>query len=138
MFEQAYRPFAIANGVFVGLAAFAVAIAGVGMLGMASFMTAARTREIGLRKSLGADKVGILRLLVGEFTKPVVAANFVVWPLVVIAGRAYLNTFVTRADLTPLPLLFALTMTLLIACAAVGSYVLRAASMNPSDALRDE
>jgi putative ABC transport system permease protein len=105
---------------------------------MAGFMTARRTREIGLRKTQGATTRSILRMLVWDFSKPVLVANVVVWPLAFIAAREYLAMFVERMPLTPLPFVLTLAATLLVAWLAVGAYVLGAARLNPAVALRHE
>jgi putative ABC transport system permease protein len=137
-FAAAYAAFTTAHRVVVGLAAFAIAIAAIGLLGMAGFMTARRTREIGLRKTQGATTRSILRMLVWDFSKPVLVANVVVWPLAFIAAREYLAMFVERMPLTPLPFVLTLAATLLVAWLAVGAYVLGAARLNPAVALRHE
>ncbi len=137
-FEQAYAAFNTVNRVAIGLASFAIAIAAVGLLGMAGFMTARRTREIGLRKTQGASSRSILRLLLWDFSKPVVVANLAIWPLAYIAAREYLGLFVERMALTPLPFVATLVATLLVAWLVVGVYVIAAARLNPAVALRQE
>jgi putative ABC transport system permease protein len=137
-FENAYWTFAVMQRVLGGLAAFAIAIAAVGLFGMASYMTERRTREIGVRKTQGASSGSIACLLISEFSKPVVAANAVAWPFAFIAANAYLGVFTQRTDLTPLPFLLALLTTLALAWLAVGTRVLRAAALNPARALRHE
>lgn len=137
-FENAYRFFALINTVFVALGAFAIAIAAVGLFGMASYITSRRTREIGLRKSQGASSRQILALLLASFAKPVVIANLVVWPFAFIAAHRYLEGFAQRMTLTPWPFLAALLATLLVACLAVGGRVWRASRLRPTDALREE
>jgi putative ABC transport system permease protein len=137
-FETAYRAFALINNVFVALGAFAIAIAAVGLFGMASYITSRRTREIGLRKTQGASSRQILALLLLSFAKPVLIANLIVWPFAFVAAQRYLDGFAQRMTLTPWPFLAALLATLLVACAAVSGRVLRAARLRPTDALRDE
>jgi len=138
MFESAYWAFALINRVLGALAAFAIAISAVGLLGMASYMTQRRTREIGVRKTQGASPGAIARLLLAEFSKPVVVANVVAWPFVFIAANAYLGVFTKRIALTPLPFALALLATLALAWVAVGARVWWAASLNPARALRHE
>jgi putative ABC transport system permease protein len=122
----------------VALGAFAIAIAAVGLFGMASFMTSRRTREIGLRKTQGATSRQILELLLWEFAKPVLVANLVVWPFAFFAAERYLGTFAQRMTLGPWPFFVALVATLLVAFAAVAGRVLRAARLRPTEALREE
>jgi putative ABC transport system permease protein len=137
-FENAYWTFAVMNRVLGALAGFAIAIAAVGLFGMASWMTQRRTREIGVRKTQGASSGAIARLLLSEFSKPVIVANVVTWPFVFVAANEYLAVFTKRIPLTPLPFALALLATLLLAWLAVGVRVLRAASLNPARALRHE
>jgi putative ABC transport system permease protein len=138
MFENLYWTFAVINRVLGALAGFAIAIAAIGLLGMASYMTQRRTREIGVRKAQGASSSAIARLLLSEFSRPVLVANIVAWPFVFIAANAYLGVFATRIALGPLPFVLALLATLMLAWLAVGMLVLRAASLNPAKALRRE
>jgi putative ABC transport system permease protein len=105
---------------------------------MASYMTQRRTREIGVRKTQGASSGAIARLLLSEFSRPVLVANMAAWPFVFIAANAYLGVFTTRIALGPLPFVLALLATLMLAWLAVGVLVLRAASLNPAKALRHE
>ena len=124
--------------MFVALGAFAIAIAAVGLFGMASYMTSRRTREIGLRKTQGATSRQILELLLWDFSKPVLVANLVVWPFAFYAAERYLDNFAQRMTLGPWPFFVALLATLLVACLAVGSRVLRASRLRPTEALREE
>ncbi|HET8698550.1 MAG TPA: FtsX-like permease family protein [Gammaproteobacteria bacterium] len=137
-FENAYSTFALINMVFVALGAFAIAIAAVGLFGMASYITSRRTREIGLRKTQGASSRQILVLLLASFAKPVVIANLIVWPFAFVAAQRYLGGFAQRIELTPWPFVAALLATLLVACAAVCGRVLHAARLRPTEALREE
>jgi putative ABC transport system permease protein len=137
-FESAYFTFDLVNRVFVALGAFAIAIAAVGLFGMASYMTSRRTREIGLRKTQGATSRQILELLLWDFSKPVLVANLVVWPFAFYAAERYLDNFAQRMTLGPWPFFVALLATLLVACLAVGSRVLRASRLRPTEALREE
>lgn len=137
-FENAYWTFTIANRVMIGLALFATAIAATGLLGMASYLTGQRTREIGVRKSQGATSSDILRLLLWDFAKPVLAANVIAWPFVYFAAERYLGLFTQRAAFDVMPLALALLITLFLAYVAVGRYSARAARALPAVALRRE
>ncbi len=137
-FESAYFTFDLINRVFVALGAFAIAIAAVGLFGMASYMTSRRTREIGLRKTQGATSRQILELLLWDFSKPVLVANVVVWPFAFFAAERYLGNFAQRMTLGPWPFFVALLATLLVAFVAVADRVLRAARLRPTEALRED
>jgi len=137
-FAAAYSTFDRVSRVVTILAAFATAIAAVGLFGMASFLADRRTREIGLRKTQGATTRGILRLLLADFSRPVLIANIAIWPLAYVAARAYVNLFVERMPITPWPFLATLAATLLLAWLVIGARVVRASRVSPTVALRHE
>jgi putative ABC transport system permease protein len=137
-FEAAYATFTRVSHAVTILAAFATAIAAVGLFGMASFLAERRTREIGLRKTQGATTRSILRLLLTDFSKPVLIANVAIWPLAYIGAREYVNLFVERMPITPLPFLATLAATLVLAWLVIGARVVRAARTSPTVALRHE
>ncbi|MCD2324294.1 FtsX-like permease family protein [Sphingomonas sp. IC-56] len=128
-----------ARGVlFAGFAALAVVIACLGLYGLASFATERRTREIGVRKVLGAKVHHIVRLLAWQFSKPVVLANVIAWPVAWWAMRAWLNGFDLRIGLSPAPFLLAGLLALSVALATVAGQSFRVARTNPIHALRYE
>jgi putative ABC transport system permease protein len=101
-------------------------------------MVVARTKEIGVRKVLGASVLGIARLLTKEFVILIIVANVIAFPLVWYFAGQWLQTFAFRTSLNPLlfagTLAIALTATLLI----VGAQTLKAALTNPVKSLRYE
>ena len=119
-------------------AVLAVLIGCIGLYGLASFNTAQRVKEIGIRKTLGASTADIVRLLMGQFLRPVVLANLAAWPLAYIALNAYLVGFDQRVALTPAYFLTASAMTLAIAVVTVAGQALLVARAPPSKALRHE
>jgi len=137
LFENSYWTFRLTNRVLMGLAALAIAIAGIGLFGLASYVTRARTREIGLRKTQGASPAQIVRLLLWDFSKPVVVANVLAWPLAYYFAERYIAVFSARMTLTPLPFAAALGGTLALAVATVGARALHASRLRPTDALRE-
>jgi putative ABC transport system permease protein len=136
VFESYYQTFELTNRLLAGLAVFALLISGIGLFGMATYLADRRTREIGIRKCQGATPANILRLLLWDFSKPVVWANPAVWPLVVIALDRYLSLFAERVAITPLPFVLALATTWLLACLTVARCAWRAAKLHPAEALR--
>jgi putative ABC transport system permease protein len=124
--------------MFLGSSVFAIAIACLGLFGLAAFTTERRTKEIGIRKVLGARIRDIVRLLTWQFSKPVVLANLVAWPLAWWAMRDWLNGFDVRIPLTPGPFLLAGLLALAIAIGTVAGHALRVARLNPIHALRYE
>jgi putative ABC transport system permease protein len=126
------------GALFAGFSGLAVVIACLGLYSLASFATERRTKEIGIRKVLGAKVRHIVRLLAWQFSKPVVIANLVAWPAAWWAMREWLNGFDVRIDLTPGPFLLAGMLALLIAIGTVAGQAFRVARMNPIHALRYE
>ena len=123
------------------LAAFtvlAVAIAALGLFGLASFAAERRTKEIGIRKAMGADRLAIVRLLAWRFVQPALAANLIAWPAAWFAMQAWLSQFAHRITLDPQPFLIAAVAAFLIALATVIGHALQAASARPAYALRYE
>jgi putative ABC transport system permease protein len=138
MFNESFERFARLSEVFAGLAAFAFFISIIGLFGMAVQVAARRTHEIGVRKSVGARKSQIVGMLLRDFSKPVIIANVIAWPLGYVAAQTYLGVFIQRISLTPVPFVASLVIVLLIAWAAVVSQALRAARANPATVLRFE
>ncbi len=137
-FAQNYALFSGINGVFGGLALFAFVISAIGLFGMALQIVGRRTHEIGVRKTLGASTRQIVAMLLKDFSRPVVIANLVAWPLGFLAAEVYLSVFVHRVSLTVLPFVLSLAVTVLIAWAAVGGQAIRAARTKPAAVLRYE
>jgi putative ABC transport system permease protein len=119
-------------------ALLAVLIGCVGLYGLASFNTARRVREIGIRKTLGASTGDILRLLIGQFLRPVLLANLVAWPLAFWAMGNWLSSFDQRIGLSPAYFLAATVLTLLIAIGTVAGQAFTVARSEPAKALRNE
>ncbi|WP_230480854.1 ABC transporter permease [Sphingomonas sp. Leaf21] len=129
--DRATRLFGIGAGM-------AVLIGCVGLWGMASFNTARRVREIGIRKTLGASSADIVRLLVGQFLRPVLIANLIAWPLAFVAMRTWLAGFDDRISLSPLYFVGASLVALVIAVLTVLGQALRASRATPAWALRHD
>jgi putative ABC transport system permease protein len=124
--------------IFAGFAVLAVVIGCLGLFGLATFTAERRTKEIGIRKVLGARTRDIVRLLVWQFTRPVIVANLIAWPAAWWVMRDWLNNFDTRIDLSPLPFIVAGLVAFGIAMATVASHAMRIARTNPIHALRYE
>jgi putative ABC transport system permease protein len=136
LFDESFERFRQLSDAFVGLAAFAFFISIVGLFGMAVQVAGRRVHEIGVRKSVGARRTQIVRMLLRDFSKPVVIANLVAWPLGYFAAQTYLGIFIQRIALTPLPFIASLAIVVGVAWAAVGSQALRAARASPATVLR--
>ncbi len=124
--------------MFGAFSILAVVIACLGLYGLASFTAARRTKEIGIRKVLGASTTDIVKLLVWQFSKPVLVANLIAWPVAAYAMNNWLTSFQYRVSLNPLLFVAAGLIALLIAWVTVGGHAARFAQTRPSYALRYE
>jgi putative ABC transport system permease protein len=118
-----------------GLALF---VALLGLVGLTGFTVRRRTKEIGIRKALGASAASVVRLLSTDVAKLVGAAFLAGAPAAYLLARWWLQDFAMRIDLTPWPFLAAGLAALLLALAAVSIHTLRAAHLDPATTLRDE
>ncbi|WP_213982500.1 ABC transporter permease [Sphingomonas sp. dw_22] len=124
--------------MFGMFALLAVVIGCLGLFGLAAFTAERRTKEIGIRKVLGARTFDIVRLLVWQFTRPVVIANLIAWPVAWWVMRDWLNQFDARVTLGPVPFIGAGLLALAIAVVTIGAHAFRVARTNPVYALRYE
>lgn len=122
-------------GIFVGIAIF---IACLGLFGLASFTAERRTKEIGLRKVHGARTRDIVRLLLWQFSKPVLIANLIAWPVAWYYLTDWLKGYAFRIPLNPLYFLAAGIIALLIAWVTVIFHTILIARAKPILALRYE
>ncbi len=137
-FNDVYKIFRGINVALAGFAGMAVLVAIIGLFGMAAFMAERRTREIGIRKVLGAGIVDIVRLLLLQFSRPVLIAIFIAAPLAWVTAGLYLNFFAERAAMPVGLFLEAGIALLLLAWVTVINHALRVARSNPILALRYE
>ncbi|HEY0115354.1 MAG TPA: FtsX-like permease family protein, partial [Allosphingosinicella sp.] len=124
--------------IFAGFALLAVVVACLGLFGLAAFTAERRTKEIGIRKVLGARTGDIVKLLAWQFSKPVMVANLIAWPFAYLAMRDWLNDFDSRVDLGVAPFLLAGLLALVIAIGTIASHAIKVARANPIHALRYE
>ena len=126
-------------GRTVALFAFlTILVACLGLFGLASFTTTQRTREIGIRKALGATMGSVLLLLSRDFLRLVLLANGVAWPLAYWAVRKWLQGYAFPITLSPWLLILPAVAVLLIALLTVSYKTWQAARQNPVKALRHE
>ncbi|MDH4108390.1 MAG: ABC transporter permease [Gammaproteobacteria bacterium] len=138
VFNDVYNILKLMNGALAGFAFIALALALIGLFGLAAFMAAQRTKEIGIRKVLGADSLQIARLLVWQFSKPVLLALCIALPAAFLASSNYLNFFADRID-TAIPILLVSgVVAVILAWVTVAGHAIRIARSNPVLALRYE
>jgi len=137
-FEDVYSILRYMNMSLAGFASVALALALIGLFGLAAFMAGQRTKEIGVRKVLGASTLQIARLLVWQFSKPVMWALAIALPAAFFASKMYLDFFAERID-TPIPILLAAgVLAVMLAWGTVAGHAIRIARSNPILALRYE
>ena len=119
-------------------AVFAVLIACLGLIGLAAFTSERRTKEIGIRKVLGATTSGITTLLSKDFLKLVVLANVLAWPMAYVFMNQWLENFAYRITLDVSLFILAGVTTLFIALLTVSYQSIRAATADPVRSLRYE
>ena len=138
LFDRQYRADMIFGKVFGAFAFLAVLIACFGLLGLSAYNVVQRTKEIGVRKVLGASVVSIAGLLSKDFVKLVLAANLVAWPVAYFAMNRWLQDFAYRVNIGWWVFALAGGAALLIALLTVSLQAIKAALANPVEALRYE
>ncbi|TDO24850.1 ABC transporter permease [Pedobacter duraquae] len=123
--------FKIAEGVIVFISL-------IGLFGLISFVAAQRTREVAIRKVLGASSVELVRLLNSSFINMVFIANFVAWPLAYLFVSRWLETFAYRIELSVWPFVYAFIVSMGITVLTVSLKSYKTATANTIDALKYE
>ncbi len=137
-FDQLYHSEARIQTLFGYFTFLAIFIAGLGLFGLASFTTQQRTKEIGVRKVLGASVTSVVAMLSKDFLKLVLLANLFAWPVAYLAMNLWLQNFAYRVNLGWRVFAFAGGMALLLALLTVSAQAIKAARANPVEALRYE
>ena len=136
--QDVYASVTRATRVLAVLAIVAVFLACLGLFGLSALATERRTKEIGIRKAMGARDGDILKLLLWQFAKPVLWANLIAWPLAWWAMRYWLSGFAYHVDLSFWMFPAAGIAALLVALATVASQAILVARQKPVLALRYE
>jgi putative ABC transport system permease protein len=137
-FDALYRSEQRLGKIFYLFTSIAIFIACLGLFGMAAFIAEQRTKEVGIRKALGASELGISALLSKEFIKYVVFAMLIsIYPAYYIMSE-WLESFAYRIDISPFVFLISGLVALAIAIITVSYQAIRAAKVNPVDSLKYE
>ena len=136
--EAQYRTEAQLGQVFGGFTVLALLIAAFGLFGLAAFTATQRTKEIGVRKVLGAGVFGLVALLSKDFVRLVVIAFVVAGPVAYLAMQRWLADFAYRIDLSVGVFLLAGGLALAVALAAVSYHAVKVARTDPVKSLRYE
>jgi len=137
-FDRQYRADEQIGNVFGIFTFLGLFIACLGLLGLASFTAESRTKEIGIRKVLGASVGGIVLMLSKQFTKWVLLANCIAWPVAYYFMDRWLKNFAYRIDIGIWTYVLAGVLVLLVAILTVSYQSIKAAAANPVDSLRYE
>jgi putative ABC transport system permease protein len=137
-FDQQYRSDEQVGKIFGIFTVLGLFIACLGLLGLASFTTESRTKEIGIRKVLGASVPGIVIMLSKQFTKWVLLANIVAWPAAYYFMSEWLQNFAYRTNIHFMIFVLSGFLVLAVALLTVNFQSIRAATSNPADSLRYE
>lgn len=137
-FDRQYAAEVRMGALFRAFTGVALFIACLGLFGLAAFTAEQRTKEIGIRKTLGASVTGIVSLLNWDFAKWVLLANVIAWPAAYFVGRKWLENFAVRMPMSWGLFLLAAALALAVALLTVSWQSVRAAAANPVDSLRYE
>ena len=136
--DELYTPEKKVGDIFGIFSLLAVIIACLGLFGLASFAAEQRTKEIGIRKVLGASVSGIIILFSKEFLKLVLISNFIAWPIAYFAMTKWLEDFAYKADISIWIFVLSGLLAVVIALLTVSFQAVKAGFSNPVKSLRYE
>jgi len=122
--------------IFAIFSVLSIVISSAGLYGLAAFVAESRTKEIGVRKVLGATVLNIVKLLVLQFSKPILVANIIAWPFAYYNMQNWLSSFAYRIDIGLAYFIFSGTITFIIAWSVVVGHAVKVARKNPIKALQ--
>jgi putative ABC transport system permease protein len=137
-YNQQYESDELLGRVYSLFSLLALVIIALGIYGLSSFSIVQLTKEIGIRKVLGASIPDILALLTKEFVILLTIANVIAWPIALYATNRWLEGFAYRADIGLATFILAGFSTLLVALSIVSYQTIKAARANPVDAIQHE
>ncbi|MEQ9165233.1 MAG: ABC transporter permease [Fulvivirga sp.] len=137
-FNRLYKNDEQFGRVFSWFAILAIIIACLGLYGLSSFSARQRTKEIGIRKTLGANISSLLMLLSKDFLILIAVANVIAWPIIYLTMNKWLSNFAERISIGISIYLSAGILIMIIALLTVGFKTLQTAKANPVEALRCE
>jgi len=136
--DRQYKTEVVMGKVIQIFTFLAICIGCLGLFGLMLFITQQRTKEIGIRKTVGASTTNVAALLMKESIKWVLLGNIIAWPIAYFAVNRWLESFAYRIDIGLDIFIFSGTLALIIAIFTVGYQALKAATANPVEALKYE
>ena len=137
-FDGQYRNEEMLSSLFSSFTFLAIIIACLGLIGLASYTAENRTKEIGIRKVMGAKISQIILILTKEFIKWVLIANLIAWPIAYILLEKWLGEFAYRTDINYETFIISGAAALLVALITVSYQSIKASLVNPTESLRTE
>jgi putative ABC transport system permease protein len=138
VFDRVYGSEKQMSRLLLYVAVLAILIACMGLFGLALYNTEQRTREIGVRKVFGSTVSGVVRLLTGRFTRYVVLANLLAWPVAYVIIRKYMQLYAYHISFPVWVFLAAALGVYMLALLTIAYQSYRAGTTNPGDSLRYE
>jgi putative ABC transport system permease protein len=138
VFDRVYRAEQQMSKMLLYVAILAILIACMGLSGLALYNTEQRTREIGVRKVYGSTAAGVVKMLSGKFTRYVVLANLLAWPIAYLILRQYMQLYAYRIKFPVWVFLATALGVYLVALLTIGFQSYKASNINPGDSLRYE
>jgi len=136
--DQLYDAEVKRSELFTAFATLSIIISCLGLFGLSAFSAQQKTKEIGIRKVLGASVSSILRLLSKEYVVLIIIANLLAVPLAWYFANSWLTNFAFRINIQPWVFVLSLVVALMIALLTVSYQALKAALINPVKSLRNE
>ena len=137
-FNELYQSEIKIQQIFTSFSVLAIFIACLGLLGLAAFTAERKTKEIGIRKTLGASVTGIILLLSKNYTKWVLIANIIAWPTAYYFMNKWLQDFAYKTEMSIWIFLLSGILALIIALLTVSANAVKAATANPVKSLKYE
>lgn len=137
-YGKVFKIFSATTRILGGFAFIALTLSTIGLFGLSAFIADSRTREIGIRKVMGASMMQIIRLLVWQFSRPVMWALLLALPLAYFASGSYLNIFADRLSMPAGIIVIAGILAVVFAWGIVAIHAVKIARASPIKALRYE
>ncbi len=137
-FEQQYMSEVRLSKLFILFAVTTILISLIGLLGLVSFLVKSKTKEIGVRKVLGAGEIDIVKMISGEFLVLVILASCIAVPLVSYAAASWLQSFAYKMELGVGIFILTVVIALLLTLLTVGIHALKASLADPVKSLKSD